>query len=174
MGSSVEDADLLRALLDPLLENLECDLVALGENHGSALGFHGGDEVLDLVELAAEYQLEAVGTVAAEEDFNHVSDVHRRGCLARLHHFELCLVALEHHRQQAFVAIILHRLEGGRVHVRVDEILRGVVDPAQLVVEVERLLHHHLERADRIAALAGVEVSGLQRPLAIAADHLVE
>lgn len=160
VGGAVEDGDVaFLGLAELLVEDVEGDLVALGDDDGAfaveAL-VDAGEHEFDLVELAGEEPFEGVGTVAARKDAEDFGKGGRARLAGELH-APFLEGGLEHEGEEVFFLLILEAGEGGGVHVCVDEVGGGVVDFFHLGLELEDGLHGSLHLGGQdLAGEAGV------------------
>src|SRR5688572_1168569 len=171
VGSAIEDAQLLLALVQPLVEHLDGGLVALVEDDGLAVAAAEGlEHVVHVRHLARKNQLEPAGAVRSAHG---VHDLQHAGRLAvrirRTRHVPEHL--LENELEEALALLGLAAGEGFQVHVGVNEVLSAVIDALELVVQLQHGLHGLLEHVNHAQARAGIAT----RDVGVARlDHFVE
>ena len=160
VGGAIEDGDVaFLGLAELLVEDVEGDLVALGDDDGTfavkAL-VDAGEHEFDLVELAGEEPFEGVGAIAAGEDAEDFGKGGRARLAGELH-APLLEGGLEHECEEVFFLLVLEAGESDGVHVCVNEVGGGVVDFFHLGLEFEEGLHGflHLDGQD-LAGKSGV------------------
>jgi hypothetical protein len=138
MGSTVENPEVLVTGGEFTGHHLEAALVAVADDH--AIARKGGDLVVALSQSMDDFEFQEVG-VAGQQGPDDLEGVRPLGCIGRL------IGRLEKEAEQRFVALVLQAVELPEREVRMDEVLRVVVDGVALAGEVERAGHHVVELA---------------------------
>lgn len=160
VAGAVEDGDVAFLWVAKLLvEDVEGDLVALGDDDGTFAVeslVDAGEHEFDLVELAGEEPFEGVGAVIAGKDAENLGKGGRARLAGELH-APFLEGGLEHEGEEVFFLLVLEAGEGGGVHVCVDEVGRRVVNFFHLGLELEEGLHGFLHSSGQhLAGDAGV------------------
>jgi len=175
VGGTVEDGEAFFPGGDLLCHDLQRDAVALANQHRAAAGFDTGHDVLHAIKLLGEQALQFQTAVLHGEDFQQRGEAGSVGVDAifcvRLF---LRQHGLEVEGEEALLLCLLRLGELLHVHVGMHEVLGRVVDAFELAVQLQGVLHHHLELADPLQLLRVRRHSALAALLHRRADEFIQ